>query len=738
MIQPNIRKRLQPLLLLIIAALTLCSCERAKYRIGVSLCFHNDWNAQLAKDLQRGANSHPEIELIIRHERQSVENQINDVRKLIADKVDLIIISPEEAKPFIDVIDEATAAGIPTIFLDSELPGSSATAFICVDNLDIGHCGGRYAVVNLEGKGKIISVMGNKGASATIDRHEGFREMLSNYPEMVIVDSIYTEWTYESAYHQLDSVIKLHPDVDMIAAHSDPVALAAHDVCVKHHIDPMPLILGVDGLSGKGNGIESILKGKITATSYNPTGGEDAIQIALKILEGKPYDRVTKLRTQLVDANNVRNFILQEERIDTYNQRIEEVNGILGRYLQRTTLMQLIISITVFVFFLIIGFVFFIIRSMRQRAKLRLEVEEANAAKLTFFTNVSHSFRTPLTLIADPIRTMQQEGDLSPRQVELLEMMQKQSDVLLRLVDKVLNVLQDDMLKDGRRLDAVAQQSAQTTTSASDLRNKTYDVHPDLETDEGRKTVLVIEDNADVRRYVSMLLEKENYLVLTAPNGAEGLQVAQQNIPDLIVSDVMMPVMDGLECCRLLKAGQATSHIPVLLLTAYALDDQRIQGYQSGADAYITKPFNADVLCARIANLIASRKHIDTSNDRYQEMERAEFSSVDRGFINHMHSYVTEHLADADLDVQQLSKEFGMSRVQLYRKCKSITNQSPVEIIRIIRLKAATQLLKTTDKTVAEIAYEVGFSSPSYFAKCYKDQYNVSPTDIQKQRSATQ
>ena len=172
--------------------------------------------------------------------------------------------------------------------------------------------------------------------------------------------------------------------------------------------------------------------------------------------------------------------------------------------------------------------------------------------------------------------------------------------------------------------------------------------------------------------------------------------------------------------------------------TAKALKEDVLEGFKIGADDYITKPFNADVLCARIANLIASRKHIDTSNDRYQEMERAEFSSVDRGFINHMHSYVTEHLADADLDVQQLSEEFGMSRVQLYRKCKSITNQSPVEIIRIIRLKAATQLLKTTDKTVAEIAYEVGFSSPSYFAKCYKDQYNVSPTDIQKQRSATQ
>ena len=194
-----------------------------------------------------------------------------------------------------------------------------------------------------------------------------------------------------------------------------------------------------------------------------------------------------------------------------------------------------------------------------------------------------------------------------------------------------------------------------------------------------------------------------------------------------------MPVMDGLECCSRLKSDEVTSHIPVLMLSAYALDDQRIEGYKSGADAYMTKPFNSEVLMARIRNLLLSRRHIDTGQENTQEqMKQAEFSSVDTIFVTRLQDFIIANMANSDLSINDLCGEMHMSRVQLYRKCKSLTDVSPVELVRNLRLQKAKHLLESSQLSVSEIAYEVGFSSPSYFAKCYRDQYGVSPTGSKK------
>jgi len=709
------------------------SCREHKYHIGLSQCYHNNWNLQLNREFSREANSHPEIKLEMRVTDQGVQGQIADIRQLVEQGVDLIMIAPEMADSLSPIINEVVTSGIPVVLIDSETSSSDYTALVCVNNEDIGrHCA-QFAVRNLGGHGNVISAMGVKGSSNTDDRHNGFLEGLSDAPDIHIVDSCYTDWTYDVALPLLDSLVRLHPDVDLIACQSDPIAIAAYDACIKNQLPKLPLILGVDALMGEGNGIQSVLDGKIAATCTNPTGSQEAMHLAIDILEGRPYKRVNMLQTQLIDHGNVKLVMMQEQRIDRLNRQIEEINGTLGHYFKRANLFQFVIIIGILLLLLIIGFVSFVIHNSKQKALLRQRVEESTRAKLTFFANVSHSFRTPLTLIADPIRTLLSEGQLTEHQKEMLELMDKNADELQKLVAKVLDVLQDDLLKSGERLDAVAQQSVQNTSSPAQLRNRTFGAHPEVEADKNRKTILIIDDNLDIRKYLSLALTQRNYLVLTAPNGEEGLYMAQQNIPDLIICDVMMPVMDGLECCRLLKADVTTSRIPVVMLTAYALDDQRIQGYQSGADAYITKPFNTQVLCARIANLIESRKFINTSSmNRHEEMDKAELGNIDRNMLNHFHSFVMEHIDDLSLDIQQLCDEFSMSRVQLYRKCKSLTGQSPNELIRIIRLKAATQLLETSSKSVSEIAYETGFSSPSYFAKCYKDQYNESPTDVQK------
>lgn len=249
----------------------------------------------------------------------------------------------------------------------------------------------------------------------------------------------------------------------------------------------------------------------------------------------------------------------------------------------------------------------------------------------------------------------------------------------------------------------------------------------------GRPTVLVIDDNADIRHYVKTLLAEE-YQVLDAPEAATGIRLAMKYVPDVIVSDVMMPGMDGVECCRRLKTDLQTCHIPVILLTACSLDEQRIQGYNGGADSYISKPFNSQLLLSRIRNLIDSRRQLRQFFGDNQTLAKENISDMDKDFVSRFKALVEEKMGDAELNVEDLGKDMGLSRVQLYRKLKSLTNYAPNELLRQARLKKAASLLASSEMTIAEIAYEVGFSSPSYFTKCYKEQFGESPTDFLKRK----
>ena len=245
--------------------------------------------------------------------------------------------------------------------------------------------------------------------------------------------------------------------------------------------------------------------------------------------------------------------------------------------------------------------------------------------------------------------------------------------------------------------------------------------------------VLIIDDNADIRHYVKSLLVKE-FRVLDAADGATGIRLAMKYVPDVIVSDVMMPGMDGIECCRRLKGELQTCHIPIILLTACSLDEQRIQGYDGGADSYISKPFNSQLLLSRIRNLIANHKQLKQFFGDNQSIEKESVSELDKDFVTRFKTLVGEKMKEPELNVEDLGRDMGMSRVQLYRKLKSLTNYSPNELLRRMRLKKAASLLAASDMTVAEIAYEVGFSSPSYFTKCYKEQFGESPTDFLKRK----
>jgi signal transduction histidine kinase/DNA-binding response OmpR family regulator len=268
----------------------------------------------------------------------------------------------------------------------------------------------------------------------------------------------------------------------------------------------------------------------------------------------------------------------------------------------------------------------------------------------------------------------------------------------------------------------------------------------EIELDLDADTVLIIDDNADMRILLHTILSSR-YTVLQASGGAQGFKMAMKYLPRLIVCDVVMPGIDGMEVCRRIKKEPLTAHIPVLLLTACALDEQRIQGYACGADAYISKPFDNQMLLTRCEALIANRRAIYQAVPEAREVPEAAHiddrtaqaathpMEVESEFYRQFLSVVETQLANPELSVVDLAGRMGLSRVQFYRKIKALTNYSPAELLRVLRLKRAATLLKTTERTVAEISYAVGFSSPSYFARCYKDYFGESPTEVQGRTS---
>lgn len=281
------------------------------------------------------------------------------------------------------------------------------------------------------------------------------------------------------------------------------------------------------------------------------------------------------------------------------------------------------------------------------------------------------------------------------------------------------------------------------TISQSDVMSELEDVEPDPSFENDKPMILVIDDNRDIRALVVELM-KDDYNVITAANGKEGIRKANKYVPDLVVCDVMMPGIDGMECCRALKAETITSHIPVLMLTACTMDEQKVQGFDSGADGYISKPFSSSVLKSQVSSLIANRKLIKnlySSSDtatvgqkkevkpQNKEPQTQKPKDIDNDFYNRFIQLFEEKMSDPDLNVETIASTLGFERTQLYRKIKAITNYSPVELMRNLRLKKARTLLKTTEKTVSEVCYEVGFSTPAYFSKCYREQFGETPSE---------
>ena len=289
-------------------------------------------------------------------------------------------------------------------------------------------------------------------------------------------------------------------------------------------------------------------------------------------------------------------------------------------------------------------------------------------------------------------------------------------------------------------MDNAALTESVTAEPSAAIATELADILPQAgEPSEQVDTILVIDDNPDICALVGTLLQGV-YTVIYASNGLEGIKLAAKYVPDLIICDIMMPGIDGLETCRRLKQEVTTSHIPVLMLTACAMDEQRIAGYDCGADAYLTKPFNGDLLKARIKSLVANRKrlkelYLSGASQSGLGQSAAKWHDMDHDFYAQFLSVVEEEISNSELCMDDIASRMGISRVQLYRKIKALTNYSPTDLVRNLRLQQASRMLKSSDMTIAEVCYAVGFTSHSYFTKCYREYFGELPSESQKRTS---
>ncbi len=244
--------------------------------------------------------------------------------------------------------------------------------------------------------------------------------------------------------------------------------------------------------------------------------------------------------------------------------------------------------------------------------------------------------------------------------------------------------------------------------------------------------MLIVEDNPEILHVLKNIFAPL-YTVYTASNGEEGLQQTIAHQPSIVLSDLMMPVLSGSEMCLKIKNNFATSHIPVVLLTAQTAVEANVESLKLGADDYITKPFNVKILVTRCNNLVNGRRMLQEKFSQSTEFKPSVIASneIDREFIEQAHRVIEQHLANEDFDVNMFSREMALGRTKLFNKIKGVTGQTPNEFILNIKMKKATRLLHNRrELNIADIAYMLGFSSPKYFSKCFKEQFGISPSEF--------
>ena len=719
--------------------LSSCGKEDDKYHIGFSQCVGGAWREKVNMEMLSAQHLYNNVvDVDIKNADNISERQVAQIDSFVNAGVDILVVAPNDYRSVAPAIVRARKHGIPVVLFDRKANTNDYTAYIGGDNIAAGRAMGNYALSLISGSrqgqiGTILELTGGKASSPAIDRHRGFRSVMkgNKHVDYRFID---TDWTSEENYRTMKAYLKTHPAPDVVFCHSDLAALNARQAAKDLGVVDKIQFLGIDGLPGKGEGLECVANGILAGTYTYPTNGEQIVKLCLNILQKQPYKRDNIMQSVLVTPDNA-SLLLQagkemEQRSHDLLTLQDKIESLFGQY--HTQRMLIIISAIAIV--LLITALLLIYRLVVIMRRINRKEKLLNREQTLFYTNARHQLRTPLTLIAGPLSELAASKDLQEHDRTLVDILQRNVDQLSKIVYDVLNFRND------------TPPAIDDSNAAKEMKKETASVAADKESarpekqvtdNSGLPTVLVVDDNEDMRRYIRTLLT-DKYYVTEAVDGENGLQVAHETIPDIIVSDVMMPVMDGLEFCRRIKADTMTSHIPVILLTARSTEEQQLEGLGSGADDYMTKPFSAQLLLARIDNLLKSRlklRHLfDGKVKSEPEVKEAEekLSPLDRKFIDRLKAAMEKHLPESDVKVNDIGSDIGLSRVQLYRKLKAITGLSPAELLRQMRLQKAHDLIMHSDQPISAIAYDTGFSSPGYFSKCFRDEYGISPSDMRK------
>lgn len=715
-----------------------------KYKIGVSQCVGGRWREKANIEMLSAQHLYDtDVKVIIKNADNSNERQCLQIDSLINEGVDLLVVSPNDYHALNGSLQRAREKNIPIVFFDRTTAMKDYTAYIGGDNIEAGRKMAEYAAmlcrdsVKTEGRQPIVLEMtGPLEISPAAQRHKGFSEAISRYSD-IDYHHVPSKWSYDDCKRIMQEWLKEGKTVDVVFCHSDLAAIGAYEAAKKFHKERDIHFIGIDGLPGEG--IDAVQKGQLSASYIYPTHGEEIIALALRILEGKPFERVNNMKSFIVTPQNVADISLSSNSLMKQNQYLATIQSKLETYLGFYHIQRSLLIVAFLVILLLAVAVATTWRAVKVTRRANRRMRELNDEQTRFFTNASHQLRTPLTLIAGPINQLAEgKGDKQ----QLIDIIQRNVEQLQRLISDVLLFRRENRATVD---DTTATTNEQLTASRKSVQDCRHDIIVNNNADE-LATVLIVDDNADMRAYLRTLL-LDRYYVIEAADGQSGLKLAVESVPDIVVSDVMMPVMDGLTFCTRLKQHEATSHIPVLLLTARSSEQQYIEGLQTGADMYMTKPFSADLLLANIASLLANRQKLrqlfksqnlssalpTTSQHSTLNTQHSTSISPDRRFLDTFLKAMDKHMSNTNLKIEVIGDEIGLSRVQLYRKVKALTGMTPIEILRETRLKRAMQLLKTTDKTVSEIANEVGFATPGYFSSCFKKQYDKYPTDVREE-----
>ncbi len=887
------------------------------YRIGFSQCCNDAWRDVMNGEMRRELALHPELEFEMRVADANNQKQVEQIRELVKSGIDILLVTPNESKPLTPIIEEVHKAGIPVILMDRKIESELYTAFVGADNYEIGFTAANYVASKLGGRGNVLELQMSMAISPAVERHRGFMDGLRNYPAMKVVGTLEIPTLLEQKEADFKAFLNKYPTANIVYAQTDLLAETAFALAKSMGREKDFFFVGIDGIPGTGKGIQAVEDGILDASLLYPTGGGEAVQLALSILNKLPFEKQTKLETTVIHPGNARILHNQMKKVFSIEKSIDEQTENLKKLEIKGANQRFYIFVLLSTLLLAVVLGAFLWKNLRakqaayrsleakneeilaherQLVEMADEVRAATQAKVDFFTNISHEFRTPLTLIlgfAEDLLPSQKLGKevqqgighirqntyrllrlvnqlMDFRKIESAQMRLRASEADLVLftknimesygkkaknrgiefqlltrheqllvwfdpgmMDKVLFNLLSNAFKftpDGGKINisiTVDNFEKRATLTVEDsgkgmtedemahvfeaffqgeelqlsgtglglsLSKSLVELHGGSLTAQSTKgrgsrftvsfplgrahltdeqvvseqpqyhseeevlfaaeailpedeagtvatttaiqQILVIEDNADLQSFLKKKLGS-TYQIVPATDGKDGLQKAFDLTPDLILCDIMLPGMDGLDITRSLKSDLRTSHIPIVLLSARSMVEQQIEGTEAGADSYVTKPFNIHFLMAKIKSLLLNRQVLRESYGRgltsfSPQAAMAELPAgtnpLDAEFLKRFTAYIEQHHARQDFQVSDLCREFGLSRSQLYRKVNALLGESISDHIQNVRLKKAEALLLEGKLSVAEIAYQVGYSSPDYFSTVFRSRYGVAPS----------